>query len=53
MNVEPKRPRSITAESWINGINKNAKTTWQEWAMDRSEWEDIGVAYIQQWIETG
>jgi hypothetical protein len=55
MNWRPPktRPRGRPPERWSDGIKKMAGTNWQQVAMDRSKWKEIGEAYIQQWIETG
>jgi hypothetical protein len=55
MNWRPPktRPRGRPPERWTDGIRKMAGTNWQQVAMDRSKWKEIGEAYIQQWIETG
>ena len=55
MNWKPPttRPRGRPPERWTNGITKITVTNWQQMAMDRSKWKEIGEAYIQQWIQTG
>lgn len=52
MNWRPPitRPVGRPPERWRNGIKRIAGTNWQQVAMDRSKWKEIGEAYIQQWI---
>lgn len=55
MNWRPYKRRAIgrPPERWTNGIKNIAGTNWQQMAMDRTKWKEVGEAYIQQWIETG
>jgi hypothetical protein len=55
MNWRPPttRPMGRPPERWTNGIKRAAGSNWQQVAMDRSKWKELGEAYIQQWIITG
>ena len=55
MNWRPPttRPMGRPPERWTNNIKRAAGTNWQQVAMDRLKWREIGEAYIQQWIATG
>ena len=55
MNWRPYKRRAIgrPPERWTNGIKNIAGTNWQQMAMDRTKWKEVGEAYIQQRIETG
>ena len=51
-----KRPTGRPSYRWRDNITKITKTTgknWQQVATDRTNWKELGEAYIQQWITTG
>ena len=47
------RPMGRPPQRWTNNIKRAAGSNWQQVAMDRSTWKEIGEAYIQQWIVNG
>ena len=52
MNWRPPttRPVGKPPERWTNSIKRTAGKNWQQVAIDRSRWKELGEAYIQQWI---
>ena len=47
------RGRGRPPERWTNDIKRIAGIKWQQKAMDREEWKNLGEAYIQQWTNKG
>ena len=52
MNWRPPttRPMGRPPERWTNSIKRTVGMNWQQVAMDRTNWKELGEAYIQQWI---
>lgn len=48
-----KRPTGRPPERWTNSIKRLAGQSWQQSAMDREKWKELGEAYVQQWIIQG
>ena len=47
------RPMGRPPDRWTNSITRMAGTNWQQVAMDRTKWKELGEAYVQQWIYMG
>ena len=47
------RPMGRPPERWTNSIKRMAGTNWQQVAMYRTKWKELGEAYVHQWIYMG